>query len=82
MGLFCVGLFPSLVFPASRNPFSICSPAGLVQMYSLNFRLSGKLLISPSNLTESFWVECSWLLVLLLHHFKCIMPFPLACSFC
>ena len=37
LALFCVGLFPSLLFPAYRNPFSICCTAGLVHMYSLNF---------------------------------------------
>ena len=49
---FCRSL-PSLVFPAWRSSFSICCKAGLVVLNSLNFCLSGKLLISPSNLKES-----------------------------
>ena len=50
--IFCRS-FPSLVFPAQRSSFSICCKAGLVVLNSLNFCLSGKLLISPSNLKES-----------------------------
>ena len=45
--------FPSLVLSAQRRSFSICSKADLVVLNSLNFCLSGKLLISPSNLKES-----------------------------
>ena len=45
--------FPSLVFPAQKSSFSICCKVGLVVLNSLNFCLSGKLLISPSNLKES-----------------------------
>ena len=42
-----------------------------------NFLLSGKLLISPSNLNESFpEVRYFWLQFLLFHHFKSIMPLP------
>ena len=50
--IFCRS-FPSLVFPAQRSSFSICFKAGLVVLNALNFCLSGKLLISPSNLNES-----------------------------
>ena len=46
--------FPSLVLSAQRRSFSICSKADLVVLNSLNLCLSGKLLISPSNLKESF----------------------------
>ena len=49
LGLFSVGLVLHL-FPAQRSSFSICCKAGLVVLNSLNFCLSGKLLISPSNL--------------------------------
>ena len=53
LGLFYVGRsFPSL-FPAQRSSLSICCKVGLVVPNSLNFCLSGKLLISPSNLKES-----------------------------
>ena len=51
-GLFCVGLFLLLCFPAQRSSFSICCKAGLVVLNSLNVFLSGKLLISTSNLKE------------------------------
>ena len=51
--IFC-RCFPSVVFPDWRISFSICCKAGLVVLNSLNFCLSGKLLISPSNLKESF----------------------------
>ena len=44
--------FPSLVFPAQRSSFSICCKAGWVVLNSLNFCLSVKVLISPSNLNE------------------------------
>ena len=44
--------FSSLVFPTQRSSFSICCIAGLVVLKSLNFCLSVKLLISPSNLNE------------------------------
>ena len=47
-----VGLF-LLFFPAQRSSFSICCKAGLMMLNSVNFCLSGKLLISPSNLKES-----------------------------
>ena len=47
-----VGLF-LLFFPAQRSSVSICCKAGLVMLNSLNFCLSGKLLISPSHLKES-----------------------------
>ena len=49
---FQVGLF-LLLFPTQRSSFSICCKAGLVVLNSLNFCLSGKMLISPSNLKES-----------------------------
>ena len=52
-GLFFGRYFSSLVFPAWRNSFSICDKGGLVVLNSVNFCLSGKLLISPSNLRES-----------------------------
>ena len=45
--------FSSLVFPTQRSSFGICCKAGLVVLNSLNFFLSGKLLVSPSNLKES-----------------------------
>ena len=51
--LFSVGLFLFLVLPAQRSSFSICCKAGLVVLNSLNFCLSGKLLISPSNLKQN-----------------------------
>ena len=65
MSLFSVGLSLLLCF-LSRDFFfffffSICCKAGLVVLNSLNFHLSGKLLIFPSNLNESSQVECSWL---------------------
>ena len=47
-----VGLF-LLSFPAQRSSFSICCKDDLVVLNSLKFCLSGKLLISPSNLEES-----------------------------
>ena len=53
---FCFTLcrfFPCLVFLAQRSSFSIYDKAGLVVLNSLNFCLSGKLLISPSNLKDS-----------------------------
>ena len=50
--IFCRS-FASLVFPVQRSSFGICCKAGLVVLSSLNFCLSGKLLISPSNLKES-----------------------------
>jgi len=49
--LFC-GYFSSLLFPDYRSPFNICCKAGLVELNSLNFYLSVKLLISPSILNE------------------------------
>ena len=54
----CVGFifcrsFPSFVFLAQRSSFSICCKAGLVVLNSLNFCLSGKILISASYLKES-----------------------------
>ena len=51
--IFCRS-FPFLVFPAQRCSFSIYCKAGLVVLNSLNFCLSLKLLISLSNLNESF----------------------------
>ena len=42
-----------LFFSAYRSSFSICCKAGLVVLNSLNFCLSVKVLISPSNLNES-----------------------------
>ena len=50
--IFCRS-FLSLLFPDQRSSFSICCKIGLVVLNSLNFCLSGKLLISPSNLNES-----------------------------
>ena len=47
-----VGLF-LLLFSPQRSSFSICCKAGLAVLNSLNFCLSGKLLISPPNLKES-----------------------------
>ena len=46
-------LFSSLVFLDYESPFNICFKAGLVVLNLLNFCLSEKLLISPSNLSES-----------------------------
>ena len=46
-------VFSFSVFSAQRSSFSIFCKAGLVLLNSLNFCLSGKLLISPSNLKES-----------------------------
>ena len=45
--------FPSLVSLTQRCSFSIYCKAGLGVLNSLNFCLSGKLFISPSNLNES-----------------------------
>ena len=53
LGFILCRSFPSLVFPAQRVSFSICGKAGLVVLNSLNFCLSGKLLISPPNLKDS-----------------------------
>ena len=50
--IFCRS-FLSLVFPAQGRFFSISCKAGLVVLNSLNFCLSGKLLVFPSNLKES-----------------------------
>ena len=52
LGSFSVGLF-LLIFSAWRGSFCICCKADLVVLDSLNFLLSGKILISPSNLKES-----------------------------
>ena len=41
------------MFSAWKSSFSICHKAGLVVLNLLNFCLSEKLLISPSNLSES-----------------------------
>ena len=46
--------FFSLVFTGYISPFSVCCKAGVVEMDSLNFFLSVKLLISPSILNEIF----------------------------
>ena len=48
-----VSLFSSVVFLDYISPFNICCKAGLVVLDSLNFCLSGKLLISPSYLNET-----------------------------
>ena len=45
--------FPSLVFPAQRSSFCNCCKAGFVVLNYFNFCLSGKFLISPSNLNEN-----------------------------
>ena len=52
-GLFFCRSFPFLVFSDQRSSFSVCCKASLVVLNSLNFCLSGKLLISPSNLKEN-----------------------------
>ena len=46
------------MFPAQISSFNICWKAGLVVLNSLNFWLSGKLLISPSNLNQSLSGQC------------------------
>ena len=46
------GLCTLFVFPVYRISFTICWRAGLVVLNSLSFRLSVKLLISPSDLNE------------------------------
>ena len=51
--LFPVGRFFPCLVSCLRSSFSICCKAGLVVLKSLNFCLSGKLLISPSILKES-----------------------------
>ena len=81
LSLFFVRSFLSLVFPAQRTSFSICCKAGLVVLDSLNFCLSGKLLISLSHLNESLIRQSSlgWMQVLFFPHFKYIALFPLAC---
>ena len=57
LGLFSLGRsFPSL----GVLPWFFWCKAFLVVLNSLNFCLSGKLLIFPSNLRESSWVEYSW----------------------
>ena len=43
-----------LLFSAQRSSLSSCCKAGLVVLNSFNFCLSVKLLISPSNLKETF----------------------------
>ena len=43
-----------LFFFARRRFFNICCNTGLVVLNSLNFCLTGELLILPSNLNESF----------------------------
>ena len=53
LGLFSVGLFLLLCFLPREDPLVICCKAGLVVLNSLNFCLSGKLLISPSNMKEN-----------------------------
>ena len=47
-------LYNLSVFHVWRRSFSFCSRAGLVVLNSLSFCLSVKLLISPSDLNESF----------------------------
>ena len=42
------------MFTGYISPFSVCCKAGVVEMDSLNFFLSVKLLISPSILNEIF----------------------------
>ena len=51
--VYCVGRSFLLSFPAQRSSFSICCKDNFVVLNSLKFCLSGKLLISPSNLEES-----------------------------
>ena len=53
LGLFCVGLFLLLCFVPREVPLVFVTKLFLVVLNSLNFCLSGKLLISPSNLKES-----------------------------
>ena len=53
LGLLSVGLFLLLCFLPREIPFRICCNTGLVVLNSLNFCLSEKLLISPSDLKES-----------------------------
>ena len=53
LDLFFVGLFLLLCFLPREIPFRICCNTGLVVLNSLNFCLSEKLLISPSDLKES-----------------------------
>ena len=53
LGLFCVGLFLLLCFMPREVPLVFVAKLILVVLNSLNFCLSGKLLISPSNLNES-----------------------------
>ena len=76
--IFC-SYFPFLVFPAQRSSFSTCCKTGLMMLNYLSFCLLVKILTSPTNPNESYWVEYSWLQFLHFHNFKCIMPFPLAC---
>ena len=54
-----VDLFSSLVFLDYVSLFNICCKAGLVVLNSLNFCLSGKLLISPSILNEMLAGYCN-----------------------
>ena len=53
LDLLSVGLFLLLCFLPREIPFRICCNTGLVVLNSLNFCLSEKLLISPSDLKES-----------------------------
>ena len=53
LGLFCVGLFLLLCFVPREVPLVFVTKLFLVVLNSLNFCLSGKLWISPSNLNES-----------------------------
>ena len=58
-GLFSVGLFLVLCFMLGEISLAFAVNS-LVVLNSLTFCLSGKLLISLSNLNKSFWVEYSW----------------------
>ena len=54
LGLFSLVMaFLFLMLPAYRSSFSICCKAVLVVLNSLNFCLSEKLLVFPSNLNKS-----------------------------
>ena len=54
-----VGLFLVLCFMLGEISLAFAVNS-LVVLNSLTFCLSGKLLISLSNLNKSFWVEYSW----------------------
>ena len=60
-GLLSVGFFLLLCFLSREVPLAFVVKLVWWCLNSLNFCLSGKPLISPSDRKESCWVEDSWL---------------------